>query len=188
VYDIPDGIIAHLTREYDGNVHDREIVAVTSGSFEIETCGANPHSGAYQNRPEHAAKNAVDLEAGSYYYSACRAKTEQIRHTPNNWICYDFKDSRIVPSHYALRSYDAGPENAHLKSWAVETSVDGQSWREIDHKENNSELNGTLALRTFAVTGAEPARFIRLVNIGRNHWGNDQPCISAWEIFGTLIK
>jgi hypothetical protein len=37
-FDIPDGIIAHLTRECGGNVHDRNIVAVTCGSFEKETC------------------------------------------------------------------------------------------------------------------------------------------------------
>jgi hypothetical protein len=32
--DVPDGIIAHLTRECSGNVHDRQVVNVTSGSFE----------------------------------------------------------------------------------------------------------------------------------------------------------
>jgi hypothetical protein len=187
-FDIPDGIIAHLTRECGGNVHDHQVVEVTSGSFERVTYGANPHSGAYQNRPEHAAKNAADLEAGSFFYSACRDKAENIPHTRNNWICYDFKNRRIVPTHYAIRSYDAGPGTANLKSWAVETSADGKGWQEVDHRENNNELNGKLLLRTFAVADAAPCRFIRLVNIGKNHWGNDQPCMSAWEIFGRLIE
>jgi hypothetical protein len=44
-YDIPDGIIAHLTRECGGNVHDRHVVDITCGSFEKETYGASPHSG-----------------------------------------------------------------------------------------------------------------------------------------------
>jgi hypothetical protein len=43
-FDVPDGIIAHLTRECGGNVHDRHVVDVTCGSFEQETVGANPHS------------------------------------------------------------------------------------------------------------------------------------------------
>jgi hypothetical protein len=43
--DVPDGIIAHLTGECGGNVHDRHVVEITSGSFEKETHGANPHSG-----------------------------------------------------------------------------------------------------------------------------------------------
>jgi hypothetical protein len=31
---VPDGIIAHLTRECSGNVHNRHVVEVTYGSFE----------------------------------------------------------------------------------------------------------------------------------------------------------
>jgi hypothetical protein len=34
---VPDGIIAHLTKECGGNRHDRHVVNVTSGSFEKET-------------------------------------------------------------------------------------------------------------------------------------------------------
>jgi predicted nucleic acid-binding protein len=48
---VPDGIIAHLTRECGGNVHDSQVVDVTSGSFEKETLGTNPHSGAWSDHP-----------------------------------------------------------------------------------------------------------------------------------------
>jgi hypothetical protein len=41
MYDIPEGIIAHPTRECGGNVHDRQFIDVTLGSFEKETFGAN---------------------------------------------------------------------------------------------------------------------------------------------------
>jgi hypothetical protein len=44
--DVPDGIVVHLRRECGGNVHDRHVVDVTSGSFENVAKGANPHSGA----------------------------------------------------------------------------------------------------------------------------------------------
>jgi hypothetical protein len=60
-YDVPDGIIAHRTRECGGNVHDRHVVDVTCGSFAKETKGANPHSGAYNHDPDWAAKNVADL-------------------------------------------------------------------------------------------------------------------------------
>jgi hypothetical protein len=43
--DVPNGIIAHPTRELGGNVHDCHVVDITSGSFDKETDGANPHSG-----------------------------------------------------------------------------------------------------------------------------------------------
>jgi hypothetical protein len=58
--DIPDGIIAHLTKECGGNVRDRHLVNVTSGSFENEIYGANPHSEACENKDKYAPKNAVD--------------------------------------------------------------------------------------------------------------------------------
>jgi hypothetical protein len=83
-FDAPDGIIAHLTRECGGNVHDRHVVEVTCGSFEDEPQGANPHSGAYNNEDLAAAKNAADLEAGSLFYSAYRLSPEDIPHTRNN--------------------------------------------------------------------------------------------------------
>jgi hypothetical protein len=38
-YKIPDGIIQHLTREGDRNVHDCHIIEATSGSFEKELFG-----------------------------------------------------------------------------------------------------------------------------------------------------
>jgi hypothetical protein len=186
-FDVPDGIIAHLTRECGGNVHDRNVVEVTSGSFEKEIEGVNPHSGAFNNAAGLAAKNAADLEISSCFLSALRTKSEDIPHTRNNWICYDFKERRIVPTHYTIRTYDGGMGN-HLKSWLVETSTDGENWREVAREEDNNQLNGKWFTATFPVAGAGECRCIRLVNIGRNHWGEDSLNISAWEIFGNLIE
>jgi hypothetical protein len=187
-FDVPDGIIAHLTRECGGNVHDRHVVDVTYGLFEKETDGANPHSGAYKNADWAAAKNVADLEADSYFYSAYRKKEEDIPHTRNNWICCDFKERRIVPTHYAIRTNWGDTGGYHLKSWLVETSGDGESWRAAAHEEDNKQLKGKWFTGTFAVAGGAGCRFIRLVNIGRNHFGNDRILISAWEIFGSLFE
>jgi hypothetical protein len=187
MYDIPDGIIAHLTRECGGNVHDHHhVVEITSGSFEKETQGANPHSGAFDNDPDNAAKNAADLETDSCFYSAFHNPREDIPHTRNNWICYDFKERRIMPTHYTIRTWHGDPDASHLKSWLVETSMDGENWQEVAREENN-KLNGKWFTATFAVAGGGECRFIRLVNIGRNHAGYDQLWISAWEIFGGLV-
>jgi hypothetical protein len=38
-FDIPDGIIAHLTRECGGNVYDCQVIKIMSGSLENETYG-----------------------------------------------------------------------------------------------------------------------------------------------------
>jgi hypothetical protein len=188
MYVIPDGIIAHLTRECGGNVNDCHIVDITSGSFEKETQGANRHSGAYHNNPWCAAQNAADLETDSFFESAFRGRDENIPHTRNNWICYDFKEKRVIPTHYAIRTHSWYPGGCHLKSWLVETSEDGESWQEVARQEDKWEIQGEYFLRTFPVASCGECRFIRLVNIGRNQSDNDILCISAWEIFGSLIQ
>jgi hypothetical protein len=76
--DVPEGIIAHLTRECGGNVHDRNVIEVTSGSFEKETVGANPDSGAYGNHPNSAAKNATDLETDFVIQSVYCDRSEDL--------------------------------------------------------------------------------------------------------------
>jgi hypothetical protein len=60
--DVPDGIIGHLTRECGGNMHECHVVDITSGSFERETEGVNPHSGLY--RVSHIRCSKVRHERG----------------------------------------------------------------------------------------------------------------------------
>jgi hypothetical protein len=102
-------------------------------------------------------------------------------------LCYDFNERRIVPTHYTIRTYDAGPGGPHLRSWLLETSADGENWREVDREDYNEQLNGYTFTGTFPVAAGGECRFIRLVNIGRNHGGCNHLWISAWEIFGSLI-
>jgi hypothetical protein len=79
------------------------------------------------------------------------------------------------------------PGNCHLKSWLVDTSADGEKWRDVDHKENNEQPNGTYFTSTFPVVGGVECRFIRLANISRNHFGDGVLRISAWEILGSVV-
>jgi hypothetical protein len=176
-----NGIIAHLTRQYHDNVHDHNVVTVTSSP---------PYS---DNEPPHdrwyAAKNVADLRAESVFFSASRRRDEEIPHTRNNWICYDFKHRRVIPTYYSIRSnYNGRVNGANLKSWLVEISVNGDEWTEIDHKENNPELNDRDVTRTFEVPGSQMYRFIKLVNIGRNCGGNDALVISSFEVFVWLLE
>jgi hypothetical protein len=175
--DVPDGIIAYLSKEYQGNVHGEGILEVTFGSLEGETYGTDAD-----------AKNVADFAFESCFSSCYRAMGENIPHTRNNWVCYDFKDRRVVPTHYTIRTSGDSADAGHLKSWLVETSADGESWREAAREENNTQLNGPFLSGTFPVAGGGEWRFIRLVNIGRNHRGDDQLMIQAWEIFGSLIE
>jgi hypothetical protein len=101
-------------------------------------------------------------------------------------VRYDFKERLIVPTHYKIRTNNS--IGYYLKSWLVETSTGGKNWEEVDHKEDNEQLNGSRFTGTFGFAGGGACRFIRMVNIGNNHYGSGPLCISAWEIFGSLIE
>jgi hypothetical protein len=131
------------------------------------------------------AKNAAGQASDSYFCSQFREHTTHISHTRNNWICYNFNSRRILPTHYAIRSARGGQD---LKSWLIEASTDGQDWKEIDRREDSTQLNGAMFTRVFAVAARAECRFIRLVNIGANCRRNDAITICAWEIFGQLIE
>jgi hypothetical protein len=183
--DVPNGIIGYLTRQCGGNVHDGNVVNATSSPpFDPK---AAPDG--IDLLTLFAAKNAVDLGTNSVFGSTwVNLEEETIPHARNNWLCYDFKEMRIVPTHYTIRAYEGDPGSVHRKSWLVETSMDGKNWREVDHWQDNEQLNGFPFTATFELAGAEECRFIRLVNIGKNHGGNDVLWISACEIFRNLIS
>jgi hypothetical protein len=95
------------------------------------------------------------MEADSYFFSAFGARFEQIPHTPINWMRYNFKDRRIVPTKYTVRTNEHNPGNSHLKSWPVETSMDGKNGREVACDKKNKQPEAKLINGTFAI-GSRP--------------------------------
>jgi hypothetical protein len=83
-----NGIIAYLTQQCGGNVHDHRVVKVTS-------------SMVYRSELRWAAKHSVDLQSENAFASHCRDKWDTIPHTAK-WICFDFRDRRVVPTHYTI--------------------------------------------------------------------------------------
>jgi hypothetical protein len=106
----------------------------------------------------------------------------------DNWLGDGFMTRRIIPACHPIRTNSGGPCRFRLKSWRVETSADGTKWREAGRQEGNRKLNGKGFTDTFTVAGGAEYRFIRLVNISRNHIRGDQFVISAWGIIGSLIE
>ena len=164
------GIIAFLTRQYDGtlrNVHDQGIVNITASSV-------------LNNKPCFHPKNAADFETEWQFYSENQA---------NSWICYDFKERRVSPTSYSVRSNTQSRAGDHLRSWVVEVSNDAESWIEIDRQEDNPTLQASLALKNFKISTVPNGafRFFRLRNIGTtNSGGYRYLIITGLEIFGTF--
>ena len=174
------GIIAHLTQQCGGNVHEEGVVQVTASSvFDDEDY--------YED--EFAPEHAVEFESGWEF----RSENEE-----GAWICYDFKGRRVTPTSYTIRSTGAFGmtrrgrlHSPHPKSWVLEVSNDGSevSWKVVDSRNNNFDLNGGRVTRYFAL-GAPPSgsfRFVRLRLTGKNHQGNDYLAISALELVGALM-
>jgi hypothetical protein len=104
-------------------------------------------------------------------------------------VTYDFKEKRVVPTDYTIRSnYSGGVNDCNLKSWVIEVSDDDQFWCEIDRHENNYDLNAKNVVRSFKAEKPQEGRYVRLRQTGKNHRGDDFLIFSAFEIFGSLVE
>ena len=167
-----EGIIAHLTRACGGNVHDKGIVDVTGNSLVHRIRGFGYGC---------QAENAADFESDSHVCLTVGAE----------WVCYDFKDRRVLPSSYSVGlpvTCDQVWRSRPLKSWVVEVSNDGYLWLEIDRQENISDLKDKFTICHFKISHvpSESFRFFRLrPTMPRD---DNQGCtgLAALEVFGTL--
>ena len=160
-----DGIIAHLTRECGGNVHDKGVVTVTSSGCDNELC--HP-------------KNAADFGSNSTFEAA---------QNPSQWICYDFRGQRVSLTSYSIRS-TMGARLRAPRSWVLEVSNDGSecSWVVVDSREDNRSLRGNQATNNFAIS-APPSgafRFVRLRLTYHRCSMTNALWITGLELFGTL--
>jgi hypothetical protein len=72
----------------------------------------------------HPLKKVVYLEGDAYFYMAFRECAEDIPNATNSWLCYDFRERRIIPTHDVIRSNAQVPSHPHLRAWVVEMSPD----------------------------------------------------------------
>ena len=130
--------------------------------------------------PNHAAKNVADIHASSFFQSA---------NSKNQFVCYDFKDKTIIPTHYSIGMCFSGLPGGHnWRSWVVEMSTDGNVWTEFDRHENNSDLNDGNITKTYPISVQKECRMFRIRQIGPNWAGTYHICFSDLEVYGTLIQ
>jgi hypothetical protein len=122
------------------------------------------------------AKNAVDLLSNSYFES---------QNESNQWLCYDFKDRKVRPTHYSIHAHS---NNWWLRSWIFEGSMDGSTWTELDSHTNDGSTNSNHPIGTFSISNHFEFRFVRLRQTGVCAQGNDYLILFAMEIFGDLIE
>ena len=163
------GIIDNLTKEAGGNVHDKGAVEITESSF---------------RKAGEAGKASADFEnVKSYFFS---------RNVEGSWIQHDFRDKKIRPTHYSIRSTPFGKGNSHFLSWVVEGSNTAcqNEWKILDRRNNVTELDDGSVVRTFEIQenlgNNEFYQYIRLRQVGRTSISNFHLGISALEYFGSI--
>jgi hypothetical protein len=152
-------IITHFPAKYDGNFHDRDIVYDTWGSG------------------DWAVKTVADLVDNSVFQSEI---------SPDHWICYDFKDLIIRPTHYSLLSGYGQGSSFGLNDWVIDGSNDGKSGAEFDRREHNSELDAWNAMKMFQRSRSDEVRMIRLRQLRKREM-NQCLALSGFEVFGSLV-
>jgi hypothetical protein len=160
--DALNGIIAFLTRDGGGNVHDRNVVKIIALN---------------QTRGDAPAKEIANFqEQASRYLSD---------HSSGGWVGYDFKDMVLVPTYYTLQSHMC----PFLQTWVVEGSVDDTTWVELDAQQESSALLHDHSIASFPIQKIVACSKIRIRQTGPTfHRGGppDYFALSAFEVFGKL--
>jgi hypothetical protein len=163
-----NGILRYLTKRYGGNVCDKGIINITSiGTYLIH--GSQIYFEKQLAAPENPRA----------FWTA---------NVPDSWICYDFKNAKITPSHYSIRAGDS-PTCRYLRTWSLEGSLDGgQTWIAIDHRENDTEINAPAAIGTYEVKAQSTVQMIRIRQSGKDSCDTNHLLLTGFELFGELTN
>lgn len=161
-----DGIINHLRHESNGNI-----------------------------------QNLIDIKASSLYssrfspYNAClfedQNKYFHSNNEQNSWICFDFKQHRIIPTSYIIKSIPYSKNSNHPKSWVIEASNDNLNWETLDEVNDCTYLNGECLIHTFNINRqiSNDFRFVRIRQISNNCYARAKQyffTLGSIEFYGTL--
>jgi hypothetical protein len=161
------GIIAQLTLDCGGNVHDHGVVSITASSVE----GGNS---------KYAARHLADLNTKEAYRSDNNGRS---------WVCYEFKDMVVVLNYYTFLTFHNIPgewSGIQPRSWVVEGSKTMENWQDLDHRSAATETRGADQMASFPIAKQIECRFIRVRSTGNDHGGVGFLELAAIEFFGTV--
>ncbi|EAY19771.1 hypothetical protein TVAG_178150 [Trichomonas vaginalis G3] len=153
-----EGIIHEMTKETGQNPHAARVVEITSSSKE-------------RSHPW----NILDYNWTGWFYT---------RNIPDSWIQMDFKNKRIAPTWYSIKS--DGNSCSHIKNWVLEGSDDATNWSMVDEQRDNSILNGQFNVGTFKCSKSRFYRYFRIRQIDLNTSGNNYLGMCNFEMFGSI--
>lgn len=162
-----------------------------------------PSSTNFTGIINHLRKNIdqIDISASSFFYNQIDKHPINVTkfedytqaflsdNKPNSWICLDFKEHRIIPTHYTLKSTTDYWISPHPKNWIFEGSVDYDKWKTLDEQKDCVHLHGYNLIYTFKVQHPSEIefRYIRVRSTGQNWDNSNYLLIDSIEIYGRLI-
>jgi hypothetical protein len=156
------GILQKLANEAQGNVHQTGVVEITASSSD--------HNLPYQ---------VADAEWEEFWFS---------QNKPDQWIMFDFKNKKVRISEYRIKTHRFGSDSCHLKCWKLQGSNDGTTWTDLDQRDTDV-LNAAKRVEKFECTGVSfSARYLRLVQTGRNNRGDNLLALTNIDFFGTIVR
>lgn len=108
---------------------------------------------------------------------------------PNNWICFDFKEKKVMPTSYKIRSSLYSANSYNPKSWNIEGSNDNANWDILSEEKDSPLLNGKHIVHLFSITQSnnKSYRYIRMKLTGPDWCYFNYFMLDSFEIYGQLI-
>lgn len=162
------GIVDYIVKNKKKNESNEDVIDVK----------ANSTNGA------HYPKFAIYFDSSKYFFSSENFTT---------WLQYDFKDKKIRPTSYSIKTRNDS-DNDNPLNWCIEVSNTGKEndWKTIDSRKDVKTVSKRDQSDTFLIgtklLSNESYRFIRLRCTGCTSNNCGYLAISSLEYFGTLFK
>lgn len=161
-----EGIINYFKTKKEGELNN--YIKITSTKLESDS---------------HSTIHVVNYQEKRDYFSSGPFE--------NPWICFDFKDKKIILSNYTIRGYHSSNQP---RSWVIEgTNFDdndsNDKWETIDEHKDCDDLKGGNKTHTFSIKNSnnKSYRYIRMRSTGIDWCNGRYLCINAIEFYGSLI-
>lgn len=168
-----NGIIYYLGNGNPKSVVDNHTIEVTSSSV-------------LSDNPNHDAKNVVNFSQDELSFLS--------NDKPDSWLLYDFKDRKVKPTHYSIKSHGFGEGKGcyHPQTWRIEGSNDLNDWKILDSRNKDKSLDNKSVSNTFEIQNHldknDYFRYIRIRQTGVNTFHDNNFGFAALEYFGSILE
>ncbi|OHS96521.1 hypothetical protein TRFO_09907 [Tritrichomonas foetus] len=156
-----EGIIARLTHEIGGNVHEFGVVTL---------------SGNYFNEENHQKLGGIVTHNWNGHYESSNQK--------DSWIQFFFYHKKVTINKYSIMTWNG--TTGHMVMWKLEGSNDGKEWTLIDTKNNVTQLCSPNSKCVFRCKYVDSFNTIRITQTGNNSGGDDVLNVTNIEFYGTI--